>query len=102
MAIAHSEDLIGEVINIGTSSEISIDELARHIARLMNKKIVLKEDKERIRPDESEVERLLCDNRKIVKSTGWTPQFSLEQGLEETIAWFKEAQRLYNSEIYNV
>jgi dTDP-glucose 4,6-dehydratase len=102
MAIARSDDLVGEVTNIGTNAEISIGDLAGVIATLMNKEIILKEDKERIRPEESEVERLLCDNRKILKSTSWKPQFSLDEGLEETIAWFKEAQRPYKSEIYNI
>jgi NAD dependent epimerase/dehydratase len=102
MAIARAEALFGEVINIGTNSEISIGDLARLIASLMDKEIEIMEDGERIRPEKSEVERLLCDNTKLLNMTDWEPQYNLEKGLMETIPWFKKSQPLYKSEIYNI
>ena len=72
------------------------------IASLMNKKIVIKEDMKRVRAENSEVDRLLCDNTKIRNITDWKPKYSLEEGLSETIEWFKKAERFYKSEIYNI
>ena len=60
------------------------------------------EDGERIRPEKSEVERLLCDNTKLLNMTDWEPQYNLEKGLMETIPWFEKSQPLYKSEIYNI
>jgi len=102
MAIAKSEALVGEVVNIGTNSEVSIGDLARLIASLMDKEMEIIEDTERIRPEESEVERLLCDNTKILNMTDWEPQYNLEKGLMETIPWFEKSQTLYKPEIYNI
>ncbi|MGE5582416.1 MAG: NAD-dependent 4,6-dehydratase LegB [Bacillota bacterium] len=100
--IAESDDTIGEVVNIGSGREISIGNLVNLIAEIMNSKIEIVQDNQRIRPANSEVERLLCDNTKIKKYTNWTPQFSLESGLEQTIAWLKENLHFYKAELYNV
>ena len=81
---------VGEIINLGNNSEISIRDLAHLIARLMGVKITIKEDKNRKRPVKSEVERLWADNTKAKRILKWTPKYSLEQGLKETIEWFKK------------
>lgn len=101
MAIAFSDRTIGEVINIGSGKEISIRELVLLISRIMNKKIEIKQDKQRLRPEKSEVERLCCDNTKIKNLTNWQSHYSLEEGLKETINWFSENYKFYKSEIYN-
>ncbi len=101
MAIAFSDRTIGEVINIGSGKEISIRELVLLISRIMNKKIEIKQDKQRLRPEKSEVERLCCDNTKIKNLTNWQSHYSLEEGLKETINWFSENYKFYKPEIYN-
>ena len=98
----------GEVLNLGTGFDISIGELARMIIRLMGSNIEISEDAKRIRPDKSEVDRLLSDNSKIKKMTGWAPEYKgidgLEKGLAATIDWFSNEANLsmYKSRIYNV
>jgi NAD dependent epimerase/dehydratase len=102
LAVAESKSLDGEVVNIGMNEEISIGDLAKLIAKLMNKKVKIKEDGKRIRPQKSEVDRLRCDNTKILRETSWRPQFSLEKGLKETIAFIEQNLAAYKPDIYNV
>ena len=102
VAIAQANNLVGEVTNIGTNSEISIGDLARLIASLMDKEIRIAEDTQRVRPGKSEVERLLCDNTKIRELTGWEPKYMLEEGLGKTISWIKKSRRFYKPDRYNV
>lgn len=98
--IGKKDKLNGEVINIGNGKEISIKELALEIARLCNVKIKLQVSSERKRPLLSEVKRLLCDNSKIIKNTKWRPQYSLEQGLLQTIEWIKQNVHYYKPDLY--
>jgi len=100
--VAESEEAIGEVINIGSNSEISIGNLAGLIAKIMNVEIEIEIEKKRKRPKKSEVERLLADITKAKKILNWSPNYSLREGLKETIEWFKENLHLYKSEIYNI
>jgi dTDP-glucose 4,6-dehydratase len=100
--IAKSKKLYGEITNIGSNSEISIGDLAKLITTLMHKKIKIQEDTARVRPKNSEVERLCCDNTKIKNNTGWEMHYDLKRGLKETITWLKDNLRLYKSGIYNV
>jgi len=99
---------IGEVVNIGSNYEISIEDTAYLIADIMGKSIVIESDERRIRPDSSEVERLLCENLKAKKLYDWSPQFSgkegLRSGLTLTIDWLKEPSNLafYKSAAYNI
>jgi len=100
--IYKSIDLIGEVTNIGMNEEISVEELAKRIADILNVSITIKKDEKRIRPENSEVERLRCDNIKLQKYTSWKPKYNLEQGLTETISWIKDNMEVYKPDIYNV
>lgn len=100
--IAKSNDLMGEIINVGTNFEISIKELIYKIANLLNKDINIETDEKRIRPVNSEVERLWCDNAKILKLTDWKPKETIDTGLAKTIEWFKENYKLYKETIYNI
>ena len=94
--------LYGIPINIGMNKEISIGDLARKIANLMdiNPKII--EDNKRVRPKNSEVERLLCDNSKLKKSIEWIPKYSLDDGLLMTIKDIESNLNKYKTENYNV
>jgi dTDP-glucose 4,6-dehydratase len=108
LAVANSDKSVGEVINIGSNYEISIQKTAELIAKLMNKDIHFETDKDRIRPEKSEVERLWADNKKAFELAGWKPSYAnmegLERGLIETIEWFINPANLkqYKSNIYNI
>ncbi len=102
IAIHNSDKLVGEVTNIGMNEEISVGDLALRIVQLMGKKTRVGSDKERVRPESSEVEQLVCDNSKLLRFTTWKPHFTLESGLRETIDWMESNIDLYKSEIYNV
>ncbi|HOW57448.1 MAG TPA: GDP-mannose 4,6-dehydratase [Smithellaceae bacterium] len=98
--IAGAKKLTGEVTNIGNGAEISVKELAMTIARLCNVKIKLQSSAERKRPSRSEVKRLFCDNGKIRKNTKWRPNYSLEEGLLQTINWIKQNISCYKPDHY--
>jgi NAD dependent epimerase/dehydratase len=98
--IAKTSSLTGAVTNIGSSFEISVKDLAINIARLFNIEIDFQTASERQRPKNSEVERLFCDNNKIITNTKWRPQYSLEHGLQQTIDWIKNNIHVYKPDIY--
>lgn len=100
--IAKSDKTIGEEINIATQREISIEKLALEIISQINPKAKIICDNERIRPNKSEVERLLGCNKKIMTLTDWKPQYTFEEGLKETIEWFRKNNTNYKSDIYNI
>ena len=104
LALSDSDETVGETINIGSNSEISIEELFILIKKLMGKDAEVLSDKKRIRPKKSEVFRLLCDNKKILSLTNFSPKISLEDGLKRTIDWFmnEDNLKLYKADIYNV
>ena len=97
-----SEKSIGEVINIGSGFEISINDLANEIISLIEKKVKIISDPKRIRPPKSEVERLIADNSKAKELLGWEPKVSLDKGLRKTIDWFSKFQNRYRPDIYNI
>jgi len=98
IAVAEADKAVGEVINIGSSFEISIGDLVRLIAELMGQRVDIRTDAERLRPENSEVERLLADNAKARSLLGWTPAYAgvegLRRGLAETIRWFSDERNL--------
>ncbi|MEA1986703.1 MAG: SDR family NAD(P)-dependent oxidoreductase [Candidatus Marinimicrobia bacterium] len=100
--IAENENSIGELINIGFGEGIPIGKLADKIINFINPKIKIISDEKRIRPDKSEVMKLICNNEKAEKLVNWKPEYTLEQGLKETIEFVKEHINLYKPEIYNV
>jgi len=104
VALAESDKTIGEVVNIGSGKEISVGDTLNLIKRLMHSDVTFITDDARIRPENSEVFRLCCDNTKIHNLTGFTPQYSLEQGLQQCIDWFTRPENLarYKIDIYNV
>ena len=98
--IFRSNTSLGETTNIGTNSEISVGELVETIARILGVDVTVVQDDRRVRPPASEVERLRCDNSKILRLTEWRPLHSLEQGLGETIEWLRRHQARYKPELY--
>ncbi|MCK4359518.1 MAG: NAD-dependent 4,6-dehydratase LegB [Candidatus Cloacimonetes bacterium] len=101
LEIAKSNHLFGEITNIGMNKEIAIIDLVKLIANIMDVKINIISDKQRMRPEKSEVDRLFCDNSKLIKNTNWKPKYSIEEGLMETIHWFEKNLKYYKHQIYN-
>jgi NAD dependent epimerase/dehydratase len=101
-AISQSEGLTGHITNIGMNKEISIKRLVDVISELIGEDVLISTDSQRIRPANSEVDRLFCDNSKLIQNTNWKPQYSLQRGLALTIEFFKRNLDIYKAEIYNV
>lgn len=100
--VAQSGKSPGEVVNVGSGSEISIGDLAGKIMKIIGNEVEIITDDQRIRPEKSEVGRLLCDNRKAKELAGWEPRVSLDEGLKRTIDWVRENRAHYKSGIYNI
>ena len=102
--IAKADNLIGTEVNICTGTEISIGDLAGIIKNKINQDVKIVSEQDRLRPKDSEVFRLLGSNERILKNTNWEQKYTLEQGLEETIEWFKDSNNLskYKPNIYNI
>lgn len=104
LELARCDQANGEVVNIGSNYEISIGDTLNLIRKLMESDVEFVMDEQRLRPKNSEVSRLWCDNTKISNLTGFKPEYTLELGLEKTIAWFTASHNLskYKANIYNV
>ncbi|MBU4525060.1 MAG: NAD-dependent 4,6-dehydratase LegB [Desulfomicrobium sp.] len=104
LALARSDKAIGQTVNIGSGTEVSIEDTLNLIKELMQSDVKFITDGERVRPEKSEVFRLCCDNTLIRELTGFEPRHSLREGLQETINWFKQPENLakYKATIYNV
>ena len=102
LRICESDQTKGEITNLGSGFEISIEELIELVARCLNKSIRAISESKRKRPKTSEVERLCSDSKKAQKVLGWVPQVTLEEGLALTISWIEKHQGLYKGELYNV
>lgn len=100
--LAEAKNTNGEVYNVGSGQEISVQDLAELIQKIVKKKVRLVTDRERIRPVKSEVERLICDAAKIRETCGWTPKTGLEQGLTLTCQWIEKNLKTYKTSIYNI
>lgn len=104
IALMRADATEGEVVNIGSGSEISIGDLAGLIASIVGTEIYITSEETRLRPEKSEVERLVCDHTKLMQLTDHTIKHSLEAGLRKTVQWFREADNLksYKAHQYNV
>ncbi|MEA1988087.1 MAG: GDP-mannose 4,6-dehydratase, partial [Pseudomonadota bacterium] len=104
MAIAQSEQTIGQTVNIGSNFEISVQDTLEMIKDIMGSDVVFVQDEQRLRPKDSEVFRLWCDNSLINELTGFEPKYDIRAGLSETIDWFTQSNNLkrYKADIYNV
>ena len=102
ISMYRSEKTIGQEINIATQQEISIGELAEELIRQINPKARIECEEGRLRPEKSEVNRLLGSNQKIMELTDWKPQYTFEQGLEETIEFLRNNLDKYKVDLYNL
>ena len=102
MALGRCAEAIGEEVNIATGTEISVGDLAAELIRQINPAAKIVCDEQRLRPEKSEVNRLLGDNRKMTALTGWAPNYTLAEGLAETIGWLREHLASYKPDLYNI
>lgn len=100
--ILRSEKTIGEEINVASGKEISIGDIAKELIQLIRPEAKIIEDEERLRPERSEVERLLGSAEKMRSLTHWSPRYSLKEGLMETIEWMKSNLNRYKHDLYNI
>jgi len=107
-AVLESEESIGEVINVGTGYEVSIAQIAQKIAKIMDRDITVKTDENRLRPTNSEVDRLKASNKKANELLDWRPKYAgssgLKLGLQKTIEWYTVTENLrrFKSTVYNL
>jgi|TARA_B100001971_G_scaffold177872_1_gene172519 NAD dependent epimerase/dehydratase len=104
IALAGCDEAVGREVNIGSGQEITINDLANLIIDIMEVDARVISDDHRVRPENSEVERLVCDSSLLRQLTGWKPEMTIKEGLVKTIEWFKDENSLqkYKSEIYNI
>lgn len=104
IALAECDETIGEVINIGSGTEVTVGDTLNLIKELMHSDVAFITDENRLRPKKSEVFRLCCDNTKIHNLTGFQAQYSLKDGLKNCIDWFTKPENLsrYKIDLYNV
>jgi NAD dependent epimerase/dehydratase len=102
IVLAQSTHFDGMPINVGTGTEISMGQLVQKIGALMGTEVEVTTSTERVRPAESEVERLICDSRRMRELTSWRAQYDLETGLQETIDWFRTRRSDFKAGLYTV
>ena len=102
LRMGEADEAVGEEVNLGSGSEISIGDLAAKIAAIVGADVRVVRSEERMRPAHSEVMRLLADNGKAKRLIGWTPRVSLDEGLRRTVAWIRDHPTLYDPNAYRV
>lgn len=102
LAAATSENTLGETINLGYGEDIRIGDLAEEVIRLVGRPVKIVVDPDRLRPEKSEVQRLVSDNSKAKRLLGWEPQVSLKDGLQITINWIRENIHRFQPGTYQV
>ena len=100
--VAESDKSVREVINIGTGKDVSVKELVDIVSEILDKKLTIVQDSERVRPAKSEVTRLMADNSKARRLLNWKPDFSLRDGLAATIEFISENSNIYDPQVYAV
>lgn len=102
LAVAECDRAIGQVVNVGTGNAISVGDLARKLVDMVNPKARIVSVGERVRPENSEVLRLVCANAKARELTGWSPRVPLDEGLRRTVEFIRGHLDLYRSDLYTV
>lgn len=102
--LSESERAVGEIVNIGSNYEISVRDTLNLIKEIIGRDVAFVVERERLRPERSEVRRLWCDNTKIKALVNFEPQVKIREGLKHTVNWFSENGNLkkYKSDIYNI
>ena len=90
----------GKIINVGSNKNYSVIDIINKLSVFNNKKYKIKLDKNRVRPKNSEIYNLLCDNNDITQSTKWKPKINIDKGLIKTFNWFKDNKNLYEDKYH--
>jgi dTDP-glucose 4,6-dehydratase len=102
LSVGASDQSVGMTMNAGTGRETSIADVVHAVATLTQKEVHVTNDEERVRPQYSEVMRLVCDSSLLRKTTGWSPGTNLESGLQRTVDWISRHLDIYKADVYNV
>jgi NAD dependent epimerase/dehydratase len=102
IAFAECEATTGEVVNLGSGGEVSINQIVELVSECLGKKINIRKEKDRIRPNKSEVERLFSDSGKAKELFDWNPRIELKEGISRTIRWLEKNIHRYKNGIYNI
>jgi dTDP-glucose 4,6-dehydratase len=102
MACAESVACVGEVVNLGTGSDVTVGEIVGQVQQIIGRDLPIITDDQRVRPAKSEVLRLICDNRKAHNLAGWSPTVNLSKGLDETVAWMRVHLEQYKPTVYAI
>jgi len=102
LAASAADSLIGEVVHIGSGTDVSVGELVSQLGRLTGRALTLKLDQTRVRPAASEVDQLVCDSAKLRLRTGWQPVVTLEEGLRRTIQWLEPRLAKVRAKEYSI
>lgn len=102
LAIAAADCTVGETLQLGSGSDVSIGDLVELIGELIGRRLEVEHDPARVRPADSEVPRLLADHRRVTAVTGWEPAVELRAGLARTLEWTRENQRRYRAQEYAI
>lgn len=100
--MAESPKSVGEIVNIGSGNEISINDMIKKVIKLVGKDVKIEVEEKRLRPNKSEVMRLLADNEKAKKLLGWEPKINFDEGLRRTIDWISNSIKIDKPEGYKV
>jgi nucleoside-diphosphate-sugar epimerase len=101
-AVAASEDAVGQVVNLGSGTEVSIGDVVAKVAAIVGREFEVATDDQRLRPQKSEVSRLHSDSTKALKLAGWRAEVSLDEGLRRTTEWIRAHLHEYRTEEYAV
>jgi nucleoside-diphosphate-sugar epimerase len=99
---AECEKTVGQVVNLGSEHEVSIDQIVKLVSDCIGRKIQVQRERKRIRPEKSEVERLFSDSSKAKELFRWSPGTNLKRGIEHTISWLEKNLKRYKGDIYNI
>ena len=97
LEIIKTKNIFGQPINVGSNNEFKIELIAKKVINKINPNLKIIIDKKRIRPKKSEVDRLKCDNKLIIKKTNWKPKIKFDEGLEKTIKWIRNNQNYFHN-----
>lgn len=100
--MAEAKDILGQVINFGSGYGVSVKELVKKIGQILGKKLQIIIEKERLRPEKSEVLRLIANNKKAQELIKWSPKWNLDDGLKLTVDWFKSNLQMYGTLKYQI
>ena len=102
LEISKVKSFFGEVVNVGSNNEYKIEDIAKKIISKINPEAKISIESKRVRPSDSEVERLVCDNKLILNNTSWKPTIDFNEGLDLTIDWYKNFKDKFSHEIYHI